>query len=184
MTILNFSEKFKFLYTCALYDNFFEMVQSINLCKKEKQLTGKNYIKCIKKAHYKVFLIQTFLFVLSFICTMGALLTNHSSNLLNFALCNWFYMEGVSPNHYFWLVVNLYLGIYIAYLLYFCNDGITFTVIYDICKHSKSYFFIQPNQRLFWQNIHIVQFVKNRLIPFGKFYLISVQIAASKLGQD
>lgn len=178
MTFFKFFDKFKFFYTCVLYDSFFKTVNSINLSKREKTQTG---IKTINtKARYQVFLVEAFFLIFALFFILGGLLTTHLTEIVNFAFCNVFFIEGISSRHYFWFVENLLLVMYIVYRVYFCNGGVTFTVLFNICKHSREDFFIQSSQSFLGQNISIVQFIRGRLLPLGKVYLTVTLNSISK----
>lgn len=176
-----FCIKYLFFGTCPLYDNFFKMVKLINLGKDKKKNKINTITNKINQARYKVLFIQAFFLVYSFQSILGAFFTNNLPDMVNFALCNMLFIEDLSPRYYLWVAANLNLTVYVVYLMYFSNNGTTFNTAYSICKHSKDDFFIQSKGRICWRNVLIVNFIRHRLIPFFRFYLVITQSLTCKL---
>ncbi len=182
MNLKTFILKFKFLYTCALYDNYFEMVKQINLNKSKTKIIYKYKNN---KARYQIICFQTILFVYSILLLLGAIWGDSVSVTVHLFFCNWFYFEGIPQVHLIWIVANVVLGIYFIKLLYFHNDGRTFAVLYSLVQPNKNgnkmTFFINANSRFCGQNIRLVEFINQRLLPMGKVYQISINFAWSML---
>ncbi len=172
------SQQLKYLYSCSLFDNYFSMVQEINF--------NKNYkIKPCSKgcnARNKILLLQASFFALCLHTFFMAIFTGRLPNLVNLALCNWFFIEGIPPAYYILIAANILLTMKLTELMFFCNSGATFSTLYDIVVNSKEdgRFFVHPNQKLFAKDINIVHFINHRVLPLCRLYLMMMHISTSK----
>lgn len=169
MSLQNYLIKLKFLYSCAIYDNYFDMVNQIN----NKGSNGRKDCK-------KVLFIQALLFIATFFNITIILFTHKVSDIVNFCICNWFYFEGISSLHFIWILINIYFAIYLNYIMFFRNGGHTFKVLYGIVKHSKGDFFIHQEKSFLHYTIDLIKFVNNIFLPVGKAYVTGLNILASK----
>lgn len=167
----------QFLYSPILYDNFFTMVNQINSSK------NKNEIQKSNKARYLVYFIQTIYFVYTIFALVQMPFYHLFSDTVQFCFCNYFYFEGMPHIHWIWLIANSYVLMYLNYLMFFCNNGATFSLLQKVFRNqpnntesieSIENFFVHSSHRVILQkNVHVVQFIKNRLLPLARFYQVA-----------
>ena len=167
----NFLRRF---YTFSIFDDYFETVKQIN-----SENGGS--------ARRRVLLIQAFLFFFILFLVTVALVSDQLPILVQLALNNLFFFESIPAGHLSWLITIICLLMYLNILLYLCNDGVTFSVLYSIIASKNSHcevdrFFLQssPDNRLFRSDISLVQFFRGRLLPFGRLFVRASNFSTSK----
>ena len=123
----------------------------------------------------------------SFYPVTVALVSDQLPILVQLALNNLFFFEGIPAGHLSWLITIICLLMYLNILLYLRNDGVTFSALYTIITSRDSFrevdpFFLQssPDDRLFRSDISLVQLFRGRLLPFGRLFVRASNLSTSK----
>ena len=132
--------------------------------------------------------IQTLYGFSVFFFTAVLLLWSSISEMGHFAIANWLYFESISQVHIIWVILNVTLFLYVNYLMFFCNKGVTLQLLLSLSsssnhqsKTSLKSFFIFPSHHLFGgQKVKVVHWIQHRLLPFARVFFVAANLVISK----
>ena len=134
--------------------------------------------------------IQTLYGFSVFFFTAVLLLWSSISEMGHFAIANWLYFESISQVHIIWVILNVALFLYVNYLMFFCNKGVTLQLLLSLSSSSSSNhqgrtslrsFFIFPSHHLFGgRKINVVHWIQHRLLPFARGFFVAANLVISK----
>ena len=181
---------FKLFYTCALYDNFFEIVDQINKSKNGKTIENKKSTQKVLHEHYnfarfQILAIQGLFLAGALFCITSFYISNLVLEPVHFYMCDFFYFEGIPSFHILWLAINSFLLVYMNFLMFFRNSKTIFSTLQSIYRKngapSIEDFFVTSSHRLFClqKNVLIARLIKHRLLPLAKIYQIIINPGSS-----
>ncbi|KAH9397267.1 hypothetical protein TYRP_003577 [Tyrophagus putrescentiae] len=103
----------------------------------------------------------------------------------HFAIANWLYFESISQVHIIWVILNVALFLYVNYLMFFCNKGVTLQLLLSLSSSSSNHqgrtslrsFFIFPSHHLFGgRKVNVVHWIQHRLLPFARGFFVAANL--------